>query len=755
MPPRPMLLPPRAGAPYPTALATLNSEKDLSLFTKLADISGLRPYLDSTYTRATIFAPSNAAITALAAALKIKPEDLALPRNQLLVDRLVGYHVITKSGNLAAKSLTSGEVLHTVGGGNVSVSIAGKTNRRRLIEKPSAVNATKALVNATANATASATANATAKANRTGPAVVSASALKVAAKLATGRRLHATKPGAVNATKALVNTTANATAKATAKANLTSPAVKSASAIKVAAKVAAASPSAVFNTTARLPGLLSGAPSLGRLGHRHLLARPKPSARNATKARAKASANATANAIADATADATDSATANATANATDSATANATANATATANRTGPVVMSASAIKIAAKVAAASPSAVFNTTARLPGLLSGAPSLGRLGGRHLLARPRPSARNATKALAKATAKARARANATANANANATAKASANGTAKANQTAPAVKSASAIKVAAKLATAAPKPKPDVGRHLLSSFLRMLHAEPAKKASPSPAPAKKAGTSPAPAKKAGTSPAPAKKAAASPPAAAKPATSAPAPKPAAPSGPIVTIKGVQNSAKVIGTDLVGGNVTIHVIDNVLLPATVFKTIKDALAFSPSVSALSVLAADDTVLKKAFADPTTNITLFAPTTKAREGSALGPAPPPPPALLPHHGGSIEDVANGAVTGKLLQTKDSVSKILQYHAVKGARLEPSFTGQGTVKLPTLLAGHSVQLSKVITPATDSTEATGVIQVLADSEGAQPHIVKKHNIIAGASYVNVIDGVLIPKI
>jgi hypothetical protein len=32
------------------------------------------------------------------------------------------------------------------------------------------------------------------------------------------------------------------------------------------------------------------------------------------------------------------------------------------------------------------------------------------------------------------------------------------------------------------------------------------------------------------------------------------------------------------------------------------------------------------------------------------------------------------------------------------------VKGARLEPSFTGQGTVKLPTLLAGHSVQLSKV---------------------------------------------------
>jgi hypothetical protein len=73
----------------------------------------------------------------------------------------------------------------------------------------------------------------------------------------------------------------------------------------------------------------------------------------------------------------------------------------------------------------------------------------------------------------------------------------------------------------------------------------MLHAEPAKKASPSPAPAKKAGTSPAPAKKAGTSPAPAKKAAASPPAAAKPATSAPAPKPAAPSGPIVTIKGVQ------------------------------------------------------------------------------------------------------------------------------------------------------------------------------------------------------------------
>jgi len=36
----------------------------------------------------------------------------------------------------------------------------------------------------------------------------------------------------------------------------------------------------------------------------------------------------------------------------------------------------------------------------------------------------------------------------------------------------------------------------------------------------------------------------------------------------------VSVKGAQNTAKVVAADLVAGNVTIHVIDAVLLPHTV-------------------------------------------------------------------------------------------------------------------------------------------------------------------------------------
>lgn len=40
-------------------------------------------------------------------------------------------------------------------------------------------------------------------------------------------------------------------------------------------------------------------------------------------------------------------------------------------------------------------------------------------------------------------------------------------------------------------------------------------------------------------------------------------------------------------------------------------------------------------------------------------------------------------------------------------------------------------------------------------GHVEVLADSEGAKPATIGKFDIIAGASLVNVIDGVLIPKL
>jgi uncharacterized surface protein with fasciclin (FAS1) repeats len=143
----------------------------------------------------------------------------------------------------------------------------------------------------------------------------------------------------------------------------------------------------------------------------------------------------------------------------------------------------------------------------------------------------------------------------------------------------------------------------------------------------------------------------------------------------------VLIKGAQNSAQVTAADTVVGNVTIHVIDSVLLPATVFPTIKDALAFSPTTSALSAALNKDPKLAKLIADPTTNITLFAPTTAAL--TALG-----------------EDAKAKA----LLADPVSANKILAYHAMKGARIEPSFMGKGAEVQPTLLEGQSVTISKV---------------------------------------------------
>lgn len=190
----------------------------------------------------------------------------------------------------------------------------------------------------------------------------------------------------------------------------------------------------------------------------------------------------------------------------------------------------------------------------------------------------------------------------------------------------------------------------------------------------------------------------------------------------------VTIKGAQNSATVEKADIVVGNVTIHVIDTVLLPSTVFATIADALKFSATTSTLAGLIAKDATLAKAAADPTTNITLFAPTDAAFATVLATPA------------------------GKAIAADPkALSKVLAYHAVKGAKIYPSFMGKGS-ETATTLAGQPVTISKVVTPKADGN--VGAVTVTADSAGAKPATIKKHNIIAGASMIDVIDGVLIPK-
>ncbi|KAI8472108.1 MAG: FAS1 domain-containing protein [Monoraphidium minutum] len=194
----------------------------------------------------------------------------------------------------------------------------------------------------------------------------------------------------------------------------------------------------------------------------------------------------------------------------------------------------------------------------------------------------------------------------------------------------------------------------------------------------------------------------------------------------------VSVVGPQNKATVVGADLVGGNTVIHVIDAVLLPNNVYPTIKAALAASPTVSTLAGLIAKDPVLSKASADPATNVTLFAPYNKA-----------------------FETLAKAPMAAGLLASPAAVSKILAYHAVKGAHVEPHPTAKmGEVETEaTLLPGRSVKITKVMTSKAGAPK-TGAVRVTADSTGAKPATVKYHNIIAGASYINVIDGVLVPK-
>jgi len=81
--------------------------------------------------------------------------------------------------------------------------------------------------------------------------------------------------------------------------------------------------------------------------------------------------------------------------------------------------------------------------------------------------------------------------------------------------------------------------------------------------------------------------------------------------------------------------------------------------------------------------------------------------------------------------------------AVSKILAYHAVKGARIEPSYFGKGVEVLPTLLPGQTLRLAKVVSPKAEGN--VGVVTLTADSANARPVHVRKHNIIAGASYIN----------
>lgn len=211
----------------------------------------------------------------------------------------------------------------------------------------------------------------------------------------------------------------------------------------------------------------------------------------------------------------------------------------------------------------------------------------------------------------------------------------------------------------------------------------------------------------------------------------------------------------------------------------------FPTIKDALAYSATTKTLAGLVAKDPKLAKAAADPTTNVTLFVSTPPRRprgfsrphagrarpsglragaRGRACAhlpspPRPPPPrapptpatPASAPQApvDSAFTTLAAVPAAKALLADPKAVSKILAYHAAAGARIVPDFKANGTQTIDTLLAGQPLTVSKSVK------NGVGHVLVTADSAGAKPVMVRKHNIIAGASFIDVVDGVLVPKL
>jgi hypothetical protein len=111
----------------------------------------------------------------------------------------------------------------------------------------------------------------------------------------------------------------------------------------------------------------------------------------------------------------------------------------------------------------------------------------------------------------------------------------------------------------------------------------------------------------------------------------------------------------QNNATVVRPDITAGNVTIHVIDTVLLPDDVFPTLQSALDYKLVTGPAKDLINESPVMSKAAKDPNTNVTLFVASDKAYEAYAATPA------------------------GKaVLADPVKVQKVLEYHAVQVRRV-----------------------------------------------------------------------------
>lgn len=202
----------------------------------------------------------------------------------------------------------------------------------------------------------------------------------------------------------------------------------------------------------------------------------------------------------------------------------------------------------------------------------------------------------------------------------------------------------------------------------------------------------------------------------------------------------LALRGAQGVANITGEPVVAGNVTIYTLDAVLLPDNVFATLKAAVSYNIVTKAMHDLIPQQPKLVKAADDPRTNVTLLVPTEAAIANfTAMAKTPE----------GKASLAARGVTPTSGAGAANTFDEVLLYHAVKGARIFPNAVKDGQ-KVPTLLEGHGLTVKKVI-----PTKTTAFILLVPESKGAPPARVVKLNIIAGSSFVHLIDHVLIPDL
>ncbi|KAI8464122.1 MAG: hypothetical protein J3K34DRAFT_396852 [Monoraphidium minutum] len=189
--------------------------------------------------------------------------------------------------------------------------------------------------------------------------------------------------------------------------------------------------------------------------------------------------------------------------------------------------------------------------------------------------------------------------------------------------------------------------------------------------------------------------------------------------------PDIVIQGMQNEASIVTRDVaLGPDIVVHVVDAVLLPDDVFKTIKDALelatAFRPAAELAE--AGFGGAMGPLLRDPSAALTLFVPSAKALDAAGI---------------------TADADMGQL-------AAFLSYHALPAPRVAPNEFSDGDV-LPTMLEGHSVTVQK--RPGKGGNQP--VLTLFSEDPLALPvRVTGRFNVIAGRSYLNLVDGVLFPE-